>query len=85
MTTTAAISIEEYLRTSYRPDVEYLNGILKPKPESGFEHGETEGMLGAWFHEHRKEWNLRCGLNVRTQVSADCIRLIDLVVVGAAN
>jgi hypothetical protein len=28
-----ALAIEEYLATSYRPDVEYLQGRLKAKPE----------------------------------------------------
>ena len=31
MATTAGISIQEYLRTSYTPDCEYIDGELKEK------------------------------------------------------
>ena len=33
------VSIEEYLRTSYRPDVEYIDGVPQ---------GEARSVFGAW-------------------------------------
>ena len=73
------------MRTSYRPDVDFLHGILKPNPESGLRHGRTEVLLGVWFYQHRKEWQVSCALNTRTQVSPACMRLVDVVIVDAAN
>ncbi len=39
MATTAGISIEQYLNTSYTPDCEYIDGELREKPVVGFSHG----------------------------------------------
>jgi Uma2 family endonuclease len=76
-----AVSIEEYLRTSYCPDVEYVDGQLKEKPVVGFPHGETQTILGVWFRAHRKEWGIRVAVEVRTRVMAERVRLPDIIVV----
>jgi Uma2 family endonuclease len=49
------VSIEEYLRTNYHPDVEYIDGHLEEKPVVGFPHGEVQAILATWFRAHRKE------------------------------
>ncbi len=85
MATAAKISIEEYLSTDYRPDVEYIDGYLKEKPVVMFAHGETQGIIFAWFFERYQEWNIRCAVDTRTRVSADHVRLPDVVVVAAAD
>ena len=79
------VSLEEYLRTSYHPDVEYLDGKLGEKPVVGFAHGETQGFLFQWFSQHYAEWNIRCAVETRTQVSASQVRLPDVVVVAAQD
>ena len=76
------VSIEEYLNTSYEPDVEYLDGELKEKPVVGFPHGETQVILGAWFRSHRQEWGIRVAVETRTHVDATRFRLPDFVVVS---
>lgn len=80
--TATAVSFDEYLRTSYHPDVEYLNGELKEKPVVGFPHGEVQIILGAWFRAHRNEWGIRVAVDTRTQVEKERVRLPDIVVVG---
>ena len=45
----AMVSLEEYLRTSYRSDVEYIDGELREKRTGEFIHGEAEGILGPGF------------------------------------
>lgn len=39
MATTAGISIEQYLKTSYTPDCEYIHGELKEKTGGDLPHG----------------------------------------------
>ncbi len=38
METAAPVSVEEYLRTSYEPKCEYVDGVLFPKPMPTWEH-----------------------------------------------
>src|SRR5580698_1605470 len=47
MTTGTAVSVEEYLRTSYEPNCEYIDGVLiqKPMPTTG--HSRLQLRLGA--------------------------------------
>ncbi len=77
-----AVSLEEYLATSYEPDVEYIDGHLKEKPVTGFAHGVVQGLLFQWFRAHRKEWNILVSVETRTQVKPGRVRLPDVVVVA---
>jgi Uma2 family endonuclease len=85
MTTATRVSIDEYLQTSYHPDVEYLDGELKQKPVVTLAHGEVQAFLSVWFYEHRKEWVIRFAVETRTQVDPEHVRLPDFVVVFAGN
>ncbi len=73
-------TIEEYLRTSYRPDVEFLDGHLQEKPMGTWDHGFIQGLLFTWFLQHRLEWNVVPSIEVRTRVSQARVRLPDVVV-----
>lgn len=85
MGTTVRVPLEEYLTTTYQPDVEYLDGELKEKPVVQFAHSEIQGLLSAWFWQHRKEWRIKSGPEARTRVSAKHVRLPDMVVVSSAT
>lgn len=79
--TRTAVSMEEYLATSYHPDVEYIDGQLKEKPVTGFPHGVVQVLLGQWFRAHRKEWEILVAVETRTKVNPSRVRLPDVVVV----
>ena len=79
------VSMEEYLRTSYRPDVEYINGELKGKSLVTPAHGKAQTLLGVWFWQHRHEWGIWAAVEARTQVDPDRVRLPDFVVVVRTN
>jgi len=75
------VSLAEYLRTSYHPDVEYVRGELKEKPMPTYLHGIIQIILGSWFLSHRKEWGIVIASEVRTQVDVNHVRLPDIVLV----
>ena len=77
-----AITLEEYLRTAYRPDVEYIDGQLKEKPVPEFLHGIVQAILAGWFRDHRKEWRTVVAVETRTKVDENHVRLPDVVVVS---
>lgn len=73
-------TIEEYLRTSYRPDVEFLDGHLGEKPMGTWDHSRIQALLVGWFIRHEREWRVQVVTEVRTRVSEDHVRLPDVVV-----
>lgn len=79
------ISLEEYLRTSYRPDVEYIDGMLKEKPMPTMLHGIVQFLLAHRFLLHSEEWNVAAAAKARTKVSENHVRLPDVVVVSAGE
>jgi Uma2 family endonuclease len=44
-TTSALASEEEYLRTSYKPACDYIDGVLRPKPMPTADHGYIQSRL----------------------------------------
>ena len=50
MSTTALIPLEEYLRFSGKPNCEYRDGVLYPKPMPTTIHGLLEFMLVTMLH-----------------------------------
>ncbi len=80
MATTAGISVEQYLRTGWRPDRELIGGQLKQKPLPSRLHSFVQVMLGHWFSLHMDEWGLTPMSEVRTKVTAENVRLPDLAV-----
>ncbi len=83
--TAAVVSLEEYLETSYHPDVEYIDGYLKEKPMPTLLHGFVQMLLGSWFLQRRKEWRILVASETRTQVDPQSVRLPDVVVVHEAE
>lgn len=77
-----SVSIEEYLNTSYEGAFEYVDGELKEKTVTGHAHGQVQGLLYMWFHQHRKEWGIACSVETHTRVSPTRVRLPDVVVIG---
>ncbi len=48
MATTTLVSLEDYLRTDYDPDVEYIDGQLKEKPVVQWTHSNLQVSLSSW-------------------------------------
>ncbi len=79
----ALVSLEEYLSTSYRPDVEFIDGVLKEKPVVSPVHGKTQMILGWWFSMHGEEWGIQVVAETRTKVTVNRVRLPDASVLPA--
>ena len=84
---TAAVSqfvtIEEYLHTLYRPDVDYVDGQLEERNLGEFDHGNLQWMCFHVFHSNRALWRIRPALDCRVQVSATRFRVPDVCIVSA--
>ena len=79
------VTLEQYLSTSYRPDVEYLEGELRARSTVSPLHGRTQMMLGLWFGNHELEWGVQVVAEARTKVRVERVRLPDVAVLTAGQ
>ena len=77
----ALVSIEEYLSSSYEPDLEFVDGVLEEKNMGERDHGFLQMILGGWFLQHRSEWKVDVIAEYRTRTSKSRVRLPDVCVV----
>lgn len=45
MSTVALVSVQDYLRLAEKPNCEYIDGMLRPKPMAAVAHGRTQYLL----------------------------------------
>ena len=83
MATILHIPLNEYLGTSYRPDREYVDGEIRERNVGKWEHARVQWLLAHWFGNHEKEWGITGSTEQRVRVSANRVRVPDLVVLAA--
>ena len=49
MSTTALISMAEYMETSYEPDAEYADGVIVERNAGKKSHSKVQGRILVWF------------------------------------
>ncbi|HVW77018.1 MAG TPA: Uma2 family endonuclease [Alloacidobacterium sp.] len=82
MATLAQVAIETYLKTSYHPDRDYVDGEIEERHLGEFDHAELQTAIAAWFHSHRKEWNIYALTEQRVRISATRVRIPDVCLVS---
>ena len=77
------VTVREYLRTSYSPDCEYVDGRIVER--YGFEKGHSilQRELAQLFRLNREAWSVEVFLSLRVRVSSTRIRVPDVLVVRA--
>jgi Uma2 family endonuclease len=85
MASAVQISIDEFNRTNYRPDREYIDGELRERNVGKWEHARMQALLAMWLGAHEAEWEILTATEQRVRVSASRIRIPDVVVVRAGQ
>jgi Uma2 family endonuclease len=80
MATTSQVPVELYLRSSYEPDAEYVDGHIEERPVGEFDHASWQQAIQLWFTQHARDWNIRVRPELRVQVSPTSYRVPDVVV-----
>jgi Putative restriction endonuclease len=80
MATTTSVPIEVYLRSSYEPDAEYVDGEIERRPMGEFDHSSWQLAILRWFLQHEKEWKIRVRPELRVQVADTRFRVPDVTV-----
>ena len=81
MVTGALVSVEEYLSTSYRPDREYIDGVIEERNLGEDDHSGLQGALTVYLSLRQKQWKTRVRAEQRVQVSKTRFRIPDICVV----
>jgi len=82
MATSSLVSIEEYLRTSYRPDCDYVDGVVLERNLGEFDHAHLQIAISAYYYNRRKEWRIVVVPEQRVQVSPTRFRVPDVCVIA---
>jgi Uma2 family endonuclease len=82
MATSTLISADEYLRTSYRPDCDYVDGEVLRRNSGELDHSLLQTVILVWFGSHKREWNILSVVAPRVQVAERRFRIPDVSVLS---
>ena len=83
MKAAALISVEEYLRTTYEPDCDYVDGELVERNVGELEHSGLQTEIVYCFRSQRRAWKVHAYVAQRVQVKSTRFRVPDVCVVRA--
>ncbi len=73
--------MEQYLATSYRPDCDYVDGVVEERNLGEKEHALLQSALNYLFRHNRSSWNIEAYPKLRVQVTPTRFRIPDITVV----
>jgi Uma2 family endonuclease len=74
------VDLDQYLHSSWKPDLEFIEGVLKEKPMPTKLHALVQAMLCLWFGMHMDQWSIVPLPEVRTRVGPQRFRLPDVAI-----
>jgi Uma2 family endonuclease len=72
------ISLSEYLRTSYRPDRDFVDGEVLERNVGKTKHSYAQFEAGTWLRQRRDDLRLQSLTELRMQVSPSRVRIPDV-------
>ena len=85
MSTTTTLPLTAYLKTSYRPDREYIDGELLERNVGEWEHSDLQTAIAAWLRQRKGELGIQVVVEQRVQVKATRFRIPDITVLTGAR
>jgi Uma2 family endonuclease len=73
------ISVEEYLKTVYRPDCDYVDGVVEERNLGEFDHANVAGNVLVYFRTRFPESGILATAEWRFQVKPARFRVPDLI------
>ena len=80
MATATRITIEQYLKTPYEPDAEFVNGEVEERNVGEYDHNVVQWAILDWFRRRDKSWKTRTIQEQRTRLSSGNVRIPDVSV-----
>ena len=85
MPTAVHIPESEYLRTTYHPDCDYVDGEVLERNVGEQTHAMLQTAIAAIFYANRRTWEARAMTELRVQVKSTRYRIPDVCVVAAST
>ena len=82
MATLATLPVEEYLRTSYRPDMEYVDGRLVERNVGEYFHSRLQSLLIGLLMSRERQRRYRVFTEPRIRIGPARYRIPDICVVA---
>ncbi|MBS1830630.1 MAG: Uma2 family endonuclease [Acidobacteria bacterium] len=82
MSTQTLVSVAEYLSTSFRPDREYLDGVVLERAMGERDHSRLQSLLCAFLIQQEREWGIDAVVEQRVQVKQHRFRIPDISVLA---
>ena len=79
------ISVEEYLKTVYRPDRDYVDGVVEERNLGEYDHGLIQAKLLAFFMRHTPETGIWAIPEWRFQIKPTRFRVPDVTVISGKS
>jgi len=80
MSTVTTVQLTEYLKTSYRPDREYIDGEILERNVGEWEHSDLQTAIATYLRQRRNELGILVVVEQRVQVKATRFRIPDVTV-----
>ena len=80
MATTTHVPVEVFLRSSYHPDAEYVDGGKEKRPAGLLDHSSWQGAILYWFSDRETGWDVRSLPSPRVKVAATRYSVPDVTV-----
>jgi Uma2 family endonuclease len=82
-TTPALLTIDQYLRTSYHPDADYVDGEIEERHLGEYEHAKIQTLIAVLFTLNQKQWHTNAIVEQRIRVAGTRVRICDVAVLRA--
>jgi Uma2 family endonuclease len=79
-----AVSEEEYLRTEYEPNCEYVEGVLVPKPLPDRIHSRLQALITAYLLSVEAKFGFETATEIHTRIARGRWRVPDVAVLPPA-
>ena len=84
MPTSTLVPLSEYLRTSYHPDRDWVDGEVRERNMGEGPHANIQVFFAFLFKLNAKQWKTRVYTEQRVQTSTEHYRIADVCVVRAS-
>ena len=80
MATSTLIPVEEYLKTVYRPDCDYVDGVVEERNLGETDHAWVQGNLVTFFRSQYRKSGITALPELRFQTKSTRFRVPDVVI-----
>jgi Uma2 family endonuclease len=85
MSTAHLVSVQEYLSTSYRPDCDYVEGVIEERNLGEHDHSYLQALLAELLGPWARSNGYKCLTEQRVQVKESRFRIPDLCLISKSD